>query len=191
MGNCQAAGDAVGVTIQLPDGKVERLLWSVAARQVMLQYPGHYVALVPQSVPPSHLQGPNKSTTRVSIPPMPNRSKLKLLPPHGMLLVGEHYRLVSFEDVLSELSGKKILGGRSGGYCAKSKSKRVHSEHSPCRAEEDNDDDEDENLEPNADEVRDSRFRGQPVRRGLETMRSFNRSAQWRPALQSISEIGR
>ncbi|KAL2610711.1 hypothetical protein R1flu_029284 [Riccia fluitans] len=190
MGNCQAAGDAVGVTIQLPDGKVERLLWSVAARQVMLQYPGHYVALVSQPVQPAHQ--PNIKTAQVSIPTMPSSSsKLKLLPPDGMLLVGEHYRLISFEDVLSELSSKKILGGRSSGRGVKVKFKRVHSENSPPCTAEGEEDDEDENLEPNADEDRDSRFHGQPVTRGLETMRSFSRSGQWRPALQSISEIGR
>ncbi|OAE29251.1 hypothetical protein AXG93_3825s1210 [Marchantia polymorpha subsp. ruderalis] len=131
MGNCQAAGDAVGVTVEHPDGKVERLYWSVAARQVMLQYPGHYVALVPPRIP----------TSRKSEVPFPPSNQMKLLPPHGMLQVGQHYRLISFEDVLLEMSEKKRFGGRSssGG----SRSKRVHSEHLSCGV-----DDDEENMEP-------------------------------------------
>ncbi|BBN20253.1 hypothetical protein MPTK1_8g17700 [Marchantia polymorpha subsp. ruderalis] len=175
MGNCQAAGDAVGVTVEHPDGKVERLYWSVAARQVMLQYPGHYVALVPPRIP----------TSRKSEVPFPPSNQMKLLPPHGMLQVGQHYRLISFEDVLLEMSEKKRFGGRSssGG----SRSKRVHSEHLSCGV-----DDDEENMEPNADEDDgEKKFGAQLTGRTFDTMRSFSRSGQWRPALQSISEIGR
>lgn len=92
MGNCHAV-DPVSATVEHPDGKVEKLYFSSSARQLMLQHPGHYVALLPPPPPPS----PDGSVVHV-------KRKLKLLPPDSMLNVGSCYKLVSFEDVLSELS---------------------------------------------------------------------------------------
>jgi hypothetical protein len=87
MGNCQATTDVVGVLVEHPDGRVERLFWSLTARQLMLQYPGNYVALVP-SAP---VQADHKAQPRIA------SDKMKLLPPDATLLIGQHYRLVSFE----------------------------------------------------------------------------------------------
>lgn len=85
MGNCHAV-DPVSATVEHPDGKVEKLYFSSSARQLMLQHPGHYVALLPPPPPPS----PDGSVVHV-------KRKLKLLPPDSMLNVGSCYKLVSFE----------------------------------------------------------------------------------------------
>lgn len=107
MGNCQATSDVVGVLVEHSDGRVERLFWSVTARQLMLQYPGNYVALVPAAVVPNH-----KTPLRIA------SSKLKLLPPDATLLVGQHYRLVSFEGRCSvpELQSRTYIN-RQNSFC--------------------------------------------------------------------------
>lgn len=88
MGNCHAV-DPVCATVEHPNGKVEKLYFSSSAQQLMLQYPGHYVALV--SPPP----------TPIADCPAHVKRKLKLLPPGTMLNIGSCYRLVSFEGLFS------------------------------------------------------------------------------------------
>lgn len=83
MGNCQAA-EAATVVIQHPGNKIERIYWSVSANEVMSSNPGHYVALVVTS---STLKNENG---------MPLK-QLKLLKPDDTLLIGQVYRLISFE----------------------------------------------------------------------------------------------
>ncbi|GFY86642.1 hypothetical protein Acr_05g0002810 [Actinidia rufa] len=96
MGNCQAA-EAATVVIQHPAGsKVERIYWSVSAQEVMSSNPGHYVALVVAS-PMA------KSDTGATV------KHLKLLRPDDTLLIGQVYRLISFEDVLKEFAAKKCV----------------------------------------------------------------------------------
>lgn len=96
MGNCQAA-EAATVVIQHPGNKVERIYWSVSAHEVMSSNPGHYVALVISS-----------STATRSENGTPVK-QLKLLRPDDSLLMGQVYRLVSFEDVLKEFAAKKSV----------------------------------------------------------------------------------
>lgn len=82
MGNCQAA-EAATVVIEHPgSNKIERIYWSVSARQVMNSNPGHYVALL--------IPSPTAS---------PNMKHLKLLRPHDTLLIGHVYRLISVEGI--------------------------------------------------------------------------------------------
>ncbi|CAI9111258.1 OLC1v1011436C2 [Oldenlandia corymbosa var. corymbosa] len=95
MGNCQAA-EAATVVIQHPGNKVERFYWSVSANEVMSSNPGHYVALI------------INSPTARSENGQPVR-QLKLLRPDDTLLMGQVYRLVSFEDVLKEFAAKKSV----------------------------------------------------------------------------------
>ncbi|KAG6473272.1 hypothetical protein ZIOFF_067185 [Zingiber officinale] len=85
MGNCQAA-DAAAVVIQYPGGKVERLHWPTTAANVMKSNPGYHVALVTLDVPPNerHDGGVGIRITRV-----------KLLKPKEMLLLGQVYRLIA------------------------------------------------------------------------------------------------
>nr|GMD49710.1 uncharacterized protein LOC109188794 [Ipomoea batatas]GMD56758.1 uncharacterized protein LOC109188794 [Ipomoea batatas] len=96
MGNCQAA-EAATVVIQHPGNKVERIYWSVSAHDVMNSNPGHYVALV--------ITSPTDRTTENGAPV----KQLKLLRPADTLLIGQVYRLVSFEDVLKEFAAKKCV----------------------------------------------------------------------------------
>jgi hypothetical protein len=84
MGNC-ASVDPACATLEHPTGKVEKLDFSSSARQLMLQHPGHYVALLPPSPPPEFFHV---------------KQKLKLLPPDTTLDIGSCYRLVSFEGTL-------------------------------------------------------------------------------------------
>ncbi|KAI3669748.1 hypothetical protein L6452_41130 [Arctium lappa] len=96
MGNCQAS-DAATVVIVHPGKKVERMFRSVIAREIMDSNPGHYVALVVTSAVVKSVNG--------SAPV----KQLKLLRPDDTLLIGQVYRLISFEDVLKEFAAKKCL----------------------------------------------------------------------------------
>ncbi|MFS8033161.1 hypothetical protein Hanom_Chr17g01566251 [Helianthus anomalus] len=95
MGNCQAA-EAATVVIVHPGYKVERIYWSVTARDVMNSNPGHYVAQV--------LTSPVvKTDTGLPV------KQLKLLQPDHTLLIGQVYRLITYEDVLKEFAAKKCV----------------------------------------------------------------------------------
>jgi hypothetical protein len=83
MGNCQAA-ELATVVIHHPGSKIERIYWSVSAHEVMNSNPGHYVALVVSS------------PTLKSENGLPLKH-LKLLRPDDTLLIGQVYRLISFE----------------------------------------------------------------------------------------------
>lgn len=83
MGNCQTV-DAATAVIHHPNGGVERLYWSTTASRVMDSNPGHYVAVI--------VTANEKSTTERK----PVRY-LKLLRPDDALVIGQVYRLVSFE----------------------------------------------------------------------------------------------
>ncbi|KAL9158308.1 hypothetical protein ABFS82_08G059300 [Erythranthe guttata] len=93
MGNCQAA-EAATVVIQHGGNRVERIYWSLSADEVMNSNPGHYVALVVAS-PAARTE--NGTTVK----------QLKLLRPDDTLLLGQVYRLVSFEEVMKEFAAKK------------------------------------------------------------------------------------
>ncbi|XP_072973054.1 uncharacterized protein [Typha angustifolia] len=94
MGNCQAA-EAATVVIQHPGGKVERVYRSLSASHVMTANPGHYVAVIITSS--SGNGGGGGAPVK----------HLKLLRPDDTLLIGQVYRLVSFEEVLREFSSKR------------------------------------------------------------------------------------
>ncbi|KAL2504737.1 hypothetical protein Adt_20358 [Abeliophyllum distichum] len=91
MGNCQAA-EAAAAVIQQPGNKVERFYSAVSAHEIMTSNPGHYVALVINSPE-------NGSPVK----------QLKLQRPEDTLLIGQVYRLISFEDVLKEFAAKKSV----------------------------------------------------------------------------------
>ncbi|KAJ6678837.1 hypothetical protein OIU85_009312 [Salix viminalis] len=129
MGNCQAA-EAATVVIQHPGNKIERIYWSVSAHEIMNSNPGHYVALVVTS-----------PTTRTEngLP----LKQLKLLRPDDTLLMGQVYRLVSFEDVLKEFAAKKCvklgkLLKESGGLGGEMKRKNSSDWLNPINSTSDN-----------------------------------------------------
>lgn len=88
MGNCQAA-EAATVVIQHPGGnKVDRIYWSVSANEIMNLNPGHYVA---QVVATGSVAAENGAPIK----------QLKLLRPDDTLVIGQVYRLVSFEGTFT------------------------------------------------------------------------------------------
>ncbi|KAJ9670462.1 hypothetical protein PVL29_026787 [Vitis rotundifolia] len=165
MGNCQAA-EAATVVIQHPGNKIERIYWSVSAHEVMTSNPGHYVALVVTSPTAKSENGtPLK--------------QLKLLRPDDTLLIGQVYRLVSFEG--------KLLKERGG--LGLEKTKRKHSSGSNS------------NQNPKPDcygtvEVEQEVYGlGSNVGSSSSSSRGLGRyqgggGGQWKPALQSIAEVG-
>ncbi|WJX89472.1 hypothetical protein P8452_71470 [Trifolium repens] len=177
MGNCQAA-EAATVLLHHPGNKIERIYWSVSANEIMNSNPGHYVALVVSS---PTLKSENGAPLK----------HLKLLRPDDTLLIGQVYRLISFEDVLKEFASKKC--GKLGKLLKESGNHGIQMKHKDSRA-------------PNPSPSSKSHHFGPPAKVEQETQRlenngnrSNNRSVgrhfvggsgQWRPALQSIEELG-
>lgn len=171
MGNCQAT-DAASVIIEHPGGKIEKIYWPVSANKVMVSNPGNYVALIITD------SFKDESDVGAGAGAGASHKHLKLLRPDDTLLIGHNYRLVSFEDVLMEFSGKSYVKLNKLISSQKAKGSSQESVQSPfsssvvkeCRSEM-----EKEAFDPN---------------RALGFTRSMRRRGQWRPALQSISEIG-
>lgn len=111
----------MSATVEHPGGKVEKLYFSSSARQLMLQHPGHYVALLPP--PPSTANGDGVLGNV--------KRKLKLLPPDAMLNIGSCYKLVSFEDVLSELSDNGSIAHQTSRRRAHSVTSTTSKPHHP------------------------------------------------------------
>ncbi|XP_060192852.1 uncharacterized protein LOC132622283 isoform X2 [Lycium barbarum] len=174
MGNCQAA-EAATVVIQHPGNKVQRFYWSVSANEVMTSNPGHYVALV--------ISSPTERTHNGS----PVR-QLKLLRPGDTLLLGQVYRLISFEDVLKEFAAKKCvklgkLIRESGGLVLDSKkiSTNAPSVNAKPRLI---------NGIPAKMEHHETYQQGSSSSSGQKRVGRHNGGGQWKPALQSIAETG-
>ncbi|KAH1118672.1 hypothetical protein AAZX31_17G155000 [Glycine max] len=177
MGNCQAA-EAATVVIQHPGNKIERVYWSLSAHEVMNSNPGHYVALVVSS---PTLMAENGTPMK----------QLKLLRPDDTLHIGQVYRLISFEDVLKEFASKKC--GKLGKLLKETGSHGIQMKHKDSRA-----------LNPSRNSK--SEFGSIKVEQEIQRMGNNGRSndnnkkgvgrpfvgsgGQWRPALQSIAEIG-
>ncbi|KAG0565693.1 hypothetical protein M758_7G007500 [Ceratodon purpureus] len=202
MGNCHAV-DPVCATVEHPNGKVEKLYFSASARQLMLLHPGHYVALVPPPPAPS----PDGAVVRV-------KRKLKLLPPDTMLNIGSCYRLVSFEDVLAELSER-------GSMAHQTSRKRTHSntavsKQSPTQPVSESKEQVDisksavkhmnqlrsmltksfslqkENIaEDFAPPPAPATANFSSIQSPLQALHPVQRGGAWRPSLQSIAERGR
>ncbi|KGN48621.1 uncharacterized protein LOC101222947 [Cucumis sativus] len=181
MGNCQAA-EAATVVIQHPGNqKIERIYWSVSAHEIMNSNPGHYVALLITS---STMKSENGTPIK----------QLKLLRPDDTLLIGHVYRLITFEDVLKEFAAKKCvklgkLLKEGGALSVGMKIKGSDSGSNPnANSKSQNymkpEQDAEHRLE-NSNAGSSGGGRGQ---RGMG--RHYGGGSQWRPALQSIAEIG-
>ncbi|KAK6146713.1 hypothetical protein DH2020_020582 [Rehmannia glutinosa] len=87
MGNCHAA-EAATMVVQHPGGnKVDRIYWSVSANEIMNSNPGHYVVQVVAA-----------ATAKNGLPAV---KQVKLLRPDDTLVIGQVYRLISFEDLIT------------------------------------------------------------------------------------------
>ncbi|KAK9164302.1 hypothetical protein Syun_005204 [Stephania yunnanensis] len=188
MGNCQAA-EAATVVIIHPGSKIERIYWSVSANQIMASNPGNYVALVVSS---QTLKAEDGTPLK----------QLKLLRPDDTLHIGQVYRLVSFEEVLKEFAAKKSVklgrllkekGLNSVGEKYKERSHlksssssapststsvevgvQVHQQGSSCSSVS----------------MSSSNINNGNSSRVVVGRQQHYQPGQWRPALQSISEIG-
>ncbi|KAI4303867.1 hypothetical protein MLD38_039453 [Melastoma candidum] len=97
MGNCQAI-DAATLVIQHPCGKSDRLYWPVTAAEVMKTNPGHYVALLISSsaLCPSTTNGSAASSASAAADGDQVRvTRIKLLRPPDILVLGQVYRLIT------------------------------------------------------------------------------------------------
>ncbi|XP_073064378.1 uncharacterized protein [Primulina eburnea] len=170
MGNCQTAEAATTtVVIQHPgNDKVERIYSPVCANQVMNSNPGHYVALIRESVgaPPGR--------------------QLKLLRPDDILLLGQVYRLVSFEDVLKGFAAKKCVEVRKPlqeGGAFNAGQKKTNSNSNLKSANSCSKKTEHQDVHHLG-----SSSGGAIIGSGLGRYQASG--GQWRPSLQSIAELG-
>ncbi|XXG64771.1 hypothetical protein AAC387_Pa05g2634 [Persea americana] len=163
MGNCQAA-EAATVVVQRPGGAVERIYWSVSANEVMASNPGHYVAVVTVSA---------RSENGVPV------KQLKLLRPDDTLHIGHVYRLISFEEVLKEFAGKKYT--KLSRVLSMQKQREIEKSKQGRRSSNSNQTEKSGQVEEM------SRVGG-----GSGSSRSggMSKQRQWKPALQSIAEVG-
>nr|XP_018681720.1 PREDICTED: uncharacterized protein LOC103985374 isoform X3 [Musa acuminata subsp. malaccensis] len=94
MGNCQAPE---AVVIQHPGGREEQLYWPMSAADVMKSNPGYHVALVTLCV--SEERGDGGGVVRLT--------RVRLLKPKDVLLLGQVYRLVTSQEVTMALRARK------------------------------------------------------------------------------------
>ncbi|XP_043708013.1 uncharacterized protein LOC122657385 [Telopea speciosissima] len=175
MGNCQAA-EAATVVIQHPGNKIERIYWSVSAQQVMSSNPGHYVALLVTSSPSFFPNSQKASATQTPIV-----RQLKLLRPDDTLHIGQVYRLITFEEVLKEFAAKKCVKlGRLMKETAGDRRKDGGGAVKPPPLPSKSEIPVSVKVEPEVQRPAGSSSGGHRMGRN---------HGQWRPALQSISEV--
>lgn len=176
--------------IQHPGSKTERVYWSLSAQQVMASNPGFYVAVLLKALPAKLEDSADKSE------PPPAR-QLKLLRPDDFLVLGQVYRLISFEDVLKNVVvAKKSMdmllketGGAEGEKRKKTKRKKEAIGSDPFSTPDSLDpvqEDREIQLQPESSPLvgngGDQHFQGGTGR--------LKYGGQWRPALQTIAEAG-
>ncbi|KAI6695100.1 hypothetical protein NL676_022810 [Syzygium grande] len=179
MGNCQAA-EAAAVAIHHPTGtKVERIHCE----------PGALCR-----APDSRLSSGGGSSKGESGSPS---RQLRLLRPDDTLHIGQVYRLISFEDVLKEFAAKKCvklgkLLERSGGVGVESKEKESTTSRGPSSKRDSASADNclSTKEEQEVDEMESSSSCGGGSLGGDSLRGVMGGGRQWKPALQSISEIG-
>lgn len=177
MGNCQAV-DAAALVIQHPNGKVERMYWSITANEVMKMNPGYHVSLI---IPLSLSDKEPATTTAATTATTGDQKKtvrytrVKLLRPTDTLVLGRAYRLVTAQEVKKVLRAKRMAKTKMNemglGAEKLEMSQRKEREKERLKSEKN-------------DQV--SKHEKQRLRSG--SMNS--RSKTWRPSLQSISEAG-
>ncbi|RWW53441.1 hypothetical protein BHE74_00040095 [Ensete ventricosum] len=179
MGNCQAS-EVATVVIQHPGGRVERLYWPTSAADVMKTNPGYHVALVSLYVSEEKQDGSSVRLTRV-----------KLLKPKDMLLLGQVYRLITSQGsnlfFLLQVHLRLALRQRKYEKIRKSQGELIRKQQQEHRIK-------DQDGEANLEDSRNRRQMIQAIKPGSDRQKSSTQMAmrgrQWRPSLQSISEMG-
>ncbi|XP_022854952.1 uncharacterized protein LOC111376231 [Olea europaea var. sylvestris] len=172
MGNCQAV-DAAALVIQHPNGQLERMYWPVPVSEVMKMNPGHYVSLII----PLPVEGEGNSDDKTV-----RFTRVKLLRPTDILVLGRAYRLVTTQEVMKVLRAKKH---------AKMKKLQLESaEQTPVDSEMQSRSCESDTGK-SAGEKNEAPLRHESHRQESgSTNFTAARSKTWRPSLQSISESG-
>lgn len=172
MGNCQTTAVAEAVLVHHPGGnKVERIYCSVTANEIMNSNPGHYVAHV---VTAPAVEGREPAAAPVK--------QLKLLRPDESLVIGQVYRLISFEDVLKVFTVKKSV--RLGRLLKETGAKETRKNRVTDQSSG-TDTQPGSAISVKMEEERQELQHTDNI--GGECNR--RRPMQWRPALQSISEL--
>ncbi|GFY88322.1 hypothetical protein Acr_06g0002620 [Actinidia rufa] len=170
MGNCQAV-DAAALVIQHPNGRIERMYWSVSASEVMKMNPGHYVSLI---IPLPSTDEENKEEKTVRF------TRVKLLRSSDTLVLGRAYRLVTSQEVMKVLRAKKNAKMKNQSESGDKSQTEPKKQSSSCDAEAGKSE-----LEKTSQAPRHERHRQRPS--GSKNIAAA-RSKSWRPSLLSISE---
>ncbi|PWA80265.1 hypothetical protein CTI12_AA198290 [Artemisia annua] len=159
MGNCQAV-DAAALVIQHPNGKLERMYWSISASEVMKMNPGHYVSII-IPLPPS--EGEDAKTVRFT--------RVKLLRPTDTLVLGRAYRLVTAHEVM------KVVRAKRHAKMNNNQPESLSDNETTLSTGVDNE---------NQVEGHERTFRQRTG--SSSSIMASSRSKSWRPSLKSISE---
>ncbi|KAL1807242.1 hypothetical protein ACET3Z_030310 [Daucus carota] len=166
MGNCQAV-DAAALVVQHPDGRIERMYWSVCVSEVMKMNPGHYVSLI-IPLPADGEENLDEKAKTVQF------TRVKLLRPSDKLVLGKAYRLVTSQEVMKVLREKKYA--------------RMNKNLRELDTEDQSSSSEAEGISSGPETLSQAmRNEGQRQRQGSANI-AVTRSKSWRPSLQSISE---
>uniref|UniRef100_A0A1D1XE01 Regulatory protein pocR n=1 Tax=Anthurium amnicola TaxID=1678845 RepID=A0A1D1XE01_9ARAE len=180
MGNCQAT-DVAAVVIQHPGGRVERLYWPTPASEVMRSNPGHYVALITPCRLPN--QAPQHQPGEPPAGPAAGEgvrfTRVRLLRPKDTLVLGQVYRLVTSQEVIKGLRARKQEKMR-----AQMEQFKQQRQYQRMKAPGD-----EQGLECPVAPEKDAQV-GRQERSRHRAAQPAGRPRQWRPSLQSISEVG-
>ncbi|XP_042443164.1 uncharacterized protein LOC122028201 isoform X2 [Zingiber officinale] len=164
MGNCQASEVAM-VVIQHPGGKVERLYWPTSAADVMKSNPGYCVALVTHSVSEQKQDGGG----------IVRFTRVRLLKPKDMLLLGQVYRLITSQVTQAVMQ-------RKHDKLRKNQLQRDEEHRRNAQVVETAREEQQEDSENKFQMTREDRDRR------TSSTQAAARGRHWRPSLQSISE---
>ncbi|XP_018686759.2 uncharacterized protein LOC103998299 isoform X2 [Musa acuminata AAA Group] len=180
MGNCQAA-EVATVVIQHPGGRVERLYWPTSAADVMKSNPGYHVALVTLYVSETKTDGGGGGAGTVRF------TRVRLLKPRDMLLLGQVYRLITSQvaKALRQRKYEKLKKNQAESIRKQQQQQQLQQQHGTsdqCTdpAREETEEDSDATHQATNQERDRQKSRTQVAARGRH----------WRPSLQSISEAG-
>ncbi|KAL4036285.1 DUF4228 domain-containing protein [Cucumis melo var. makuwa] len=184
MGNCQAI-DAATLVIQHPSGKEDKLYWPVTAREIMKMNPGHYVALLISTTmfTPNESNNSNQTSNETSSNSV-RLTRIKLLRPADMLVLGQVYRLITTQEVMKGLSAKKQ---------AKVKQSQLEAADKPDRRKErtTRSSDAAAGRSVSEDQIQANKHeKNNRPRTSTSTTSATARSRTWQPSLHSISEAG-
>ncbi|KAG0479984.1 hypothetical protein HPP92_010842 [Vanilla planifolia] len=166
MGNCHA-NDAAAAAIHHPDGRVERLYWPTSADEVMRTHPGYYVAQVTLCISKNNERPSASDDDGAAV----RFTKVRLLRHRDLLLIGQVYRLVSFQEVTKAVRGRRH-----------DRIRKAHTELVEQQKLE---------LQHHVFQQGEGTALFDLKQEAIKHERERQRSSRcWRPSLESISEVG-